>query len=135
MSWRAVDPETLPGAWSGYAPLVCQALAAGEGSYSERDVLLTLLSGQSQLWAYGDPQLPPSSICITEIVAFPKQRKCLVRYVAGEWPPFAEHLGEMEIYARSQGCQRIEAYMRHGLTRKLPPDWKTRHVLMVKELM
>ena len=135
MTWRAVDPENLPNDWLVYAPLVRQALEAGEGSYSERDVMFALLSGQSQLWVYGDPQLPPASICITEIVTFPKQRKCLVRYIAGEWQLFADNLSKMEAYARGQGCHRIEAYMRKGLQRKLPPDWTTRHVFMVKELV
>ena len=134
LAWRAVDPESLPGQWVVFAALLRRALLAGDGSFSERDVLFTLLSGQSQLWSFNAPNESPISICITEVVPFPQQRKCLVRYIAGEWEPFAKNLHMMVAYAQGQGCQKIEAYMRKGLTRKLPPDWTVRHVLMVKEL-
>ncbi len=132
--WRAIDPDSLPADWPRYAPLIRRALMAGEGSYNERDVLAQLLVGPWQLWAYGAPGEAPASICITDILQFPRQRKCLVRYIAGEWEHFEENLGQMETYARGQGCKVIEAYMRKGLTRKLPPDWTVRHVIMVKEL-
>ena len=130
-SWRAVEPDDLPVHWPRYAPLVRRALMAGEGSYTEGDVLLALLAGQWRLWAHGEE---PASICITEIVQFPRQKKCLVRYVAGDWEHFSAHLGQMESYAHGQGCKIIEAYMRKGLTRMLPPDWAARYVIMAKEL-
>ena len=133
-NWRAVEPDGLPAAWPLYAPLVRRVLMTGEGSYNERDVLLALLAGQWRLWAYGAPDEEPASICITEIVNFPRQRKCLVRYIAGEWEHFEMNLNRMETYARGEGCNLIEAYMRKGLGRRLPPDWTTRHVIMVKEL-
>ena len=134
VNWRAVEPDGLPAAWSLYAPLVRRVLMASEGSYNERDVLLALLAGQWRLWACGAPDEEPASICITEIVNFPRQRKCLVRYIAGEWEHFERNLNRMETYARGEGCNLIEAYMRKGLGRMLPPDWATRHVIMVKEL-
>ena len=132
--WRPTDPADLPKDWPLYAPLVRRVLMTGEGSYNERDVLLALLVGQWRLWAYGAPDEEPASICITEICNFPRQRKCLVRYIAGEWIHFGEYLNLMETYARGEGCNCIEAYMRKGLVRMLPPDWATRHVIMVKEL-
>lgn len=107
---------------------------ASEGSYSERDVMIALLAGQWRLWACGSVGAQPMSICITEIVAFPRQKKCLVRYIAGEWEHFEANLAHMEAYARGQGCKIIEAYMRKGLTRMLPPDWAARSVIMCKEL-
>ena len=131
MAWRAVDPESLPREWSLYASLVRRAVEAGEGSHSERDVMLSLMlyGGRSQLWVFGAPGEELAAICITEIVDFPKQRKCLVRWIAGEWPPFADHFNELVIYAQSQGCPRIETWMRKGLTRKLPPEWTVRYVI------
>ena len=132
--WRPVESNDLPAAWSLYAPLVRRVLMASEGSYNERDVLLALLAGHWRLWAYGVADEEPVSICITEIVNFPRQRKCLVRYISGEWIHFGKYLNLMEAYARGEGCNHIEAYMRKGLGRMLPPDWKVRHVIMVKEL-
>ncbi len=132
--WRPTDPVDLPKDWPLYAPLVRRALEAGEGSYNERDVLFALLAGQWRLWIYGELGAAPASICITEIVNFPRKRKCLLRYIAGEWRHFQKYLNLMETYARGEGCNLIEAYMRKGLGRMLPPDWTTRHVIMVKEL-
>lgn len=133
MAWRAVNPESLPGEWPVFAALLRRALMAGDGSYSERDVLASLLIGQSQLWSFGAPIENPISICITEIVKYPQQCKCLVRYIAGEWQPFEENLDKLLVYAQSQGCQQIETYMRKGLERKLPPDWTVRHVFAVRD--
>ena len=115
--WRPVESNDLPAAWSLYAPLVRRVLMASEGSYNERDVLLALLAGQWRLWACGALDEEPASICITEIVNFPRQRKCLVRYIAGEWEHFERNLNQMETYARGEGCNLIDAYMRKGLGR------------------
>ena len=134
MAWRAVNPDSLPIEWPLFSALLCRALLSGDESYSERDVLCSLLMGQSQLWSYSAPIEDPISICITEIVTFPRQRKCLVRYIAGEWQPFVDHFDKLLVYAQSQACQRIEAYLRKGFMRKLPPDWKVRHVLMVRNI-
>ena len=133
MAWRAVNPESLPSEWPVFASLLRRALVAGDGSYSERDVLASLLIGQSRLWSYSAPIESPISICITEIVTYPQKRKCLVRYIAGEWPPFRDHFDKLLIYAQSQGCKTIEAYMRKGFERKLPPEWTVRHVFAVRD--
>lgn len=132
--WLAVEQNDLPIDWPRYAPLVRRALMAGEGSYNERDVLLALLSGQWRLWSYNAPEEVAQSICITEIQNFPRVRKCLVRYIAGEWEHYEKYLKLMETYARGEGCNRVEAYMRKGLVRMLPPDWRARYTIMVKEL-
>ncbi|MCH8243048.1 MAG: hypothetical protein IH897_10615 [Planctomycetes bacterium] len=113
---------------------ICLRLHVVGGLVCLPTALLALLAGQWRLWACGVPDEEPASICITEIVNFPRQRKCLVRYIAGEWQHFGKYLKLMETYARGEGCNRIEAYMRKGLGRMLPPDWTTRHVIMVKEL-
>ena len=133
MAWRAVNPESLPSEWPVFAQLLRRALVAGDGSFSERDVLCSLLVGQSRLWSFGAPIENPISICITEIVTYSQQRKCLVRYIAGEWRPFADHFDKLLVYAQSEGCKRIEAYMRKGFERKLPPDWEVRHVFAVRD--
>ena len=133
MAWRAVNPDSLPSEWPAFASLLRRALVAGDGSFSERDVLASLLIGQSQLWSFGAPIEAPISICITEIGVYSQQRKCLVQYIAGEWPPFEDYLDKLVAYAQSQGCKRIEAYMRKGLERKLPPEWTVRHVFAVRD--
>lgn len=131
-SWRAVEPDELPAAWPRYAPLVRQALESGEGSYAERDVLLALLAGQWGLYAV-EREAMATAICITQIVDFPRQRKFLVRYVAGDGDSMIEALPALEHVARAAGCQVIEAYGRKGWARKLP-DWSGKYVILQKEL-
>ncbi len=126
--WREVNPEELPVCWPLVAPLVRQALAAGEGSYNEKDVLHALLGGLWQLWSYGDE---PTSICITEIIQFPRKRKCLIRYVAGVLAEF--DMGLIEGYARGRDCTTLEVYGRKGWLRRLP-DWTERYSIIQKDL-
>ncbi len=130
VEWHSVNPDTLPGTWDKYRNLILRALAAGEGSYNERDVLLQILAGAWHLYAYG---CPISSICILEFVDYPRQRKCLVRYVAGDGEVLVAAIPTLKAIAGSQGCRVIEAYMRRGWERKLK-DWKHKYVISQLEL-
>lgn len=131
VDWKAVERRDLPRDWHLYRSLVLRALDAGEGSYGESDVLGFLLSGEWQIWAFGEP---PLSICVISLGQFPGGRKLFIRYISGEWWPFAENLDMVESVAREYDCRRIEAHMRRGLTRKLPSDWKADYVIMARDL-
>ncbi len=131
--WHQVDPESVPGNWGLWRDLVNRALDHGEGSFSERDILLGVLSGRLQLWSFGAHGAEPGAVCLIEIAEYPQQRKCLVRYVAGEGEAFYGGLDHLYRVARKHGCQRIEIYARKGWARKLP-GWEIRHVVMSKEL-
>ncbi|KKK55979.1 hypothetical protein LCGC14_3069120, partial [marine sediment metagenome] len=85
------------------------------------------------LWAYGVADEEPASICITEIVNFPRQRKCLLRYLAGSMEAIEPHIQAIENYARREGCKVLEGYARKGWARRMP-DWTECHVIMQKEL-
>lgn len=119
-------PDDLPANWGRFAPLVRRALVAGEGSYNERDVLFALLSGQTQLFVAGEP---PLAVCIVEVAEFPRQRKLMVRWVAGDGDLMMNALGELKELARRLNCQKIEAYGRRGWLRKLC-DWNCVYVVL-----
>ncbi|MHA1555084.1 MAG: hypothetical protein ACTSU0_11835 [Alphaproteobacteria bacterium] len=129
-SWRLIDLDGLPETWPKYRPLILQALMAGEGSYNERDVMVALLAGQWMLFAVGDPV---TSICVTEVVDFPRQRKYLTRYAVGDGEAFYGSFDLLEKIARQRGCDVIEMYARPGWIRKLP-DWSQKYVILQKEL-
>ena len=130
--WRQVAPERLPETWPRYRALVIDALDCGEASYDERDVLNALLANHWGMYATerdGDV----AGICIVEVVDFPRQRKLLVRYVAGESALMIGALSRLEARALAAGCRSIEVYARKGWERLLP-GWTRRFVILHKDL-
>lgn len=130
--WRQVQPESLPDQWRYYQPLIQDALSCGEGSYDERDVLAHLLSGRWALLAV-DVDAKVAAICVLEVIDFPRQRKLLVRYVAGDGDLIRGGVPVIETLARSCKCDVIEAYARKGWTRSLT-DWTSRYVILQKKM-
>lgn len=128
--WELVNPEFLPSEWLKYRPLVLRALLSGEGSFNERDVMFALLSSQWRLFAMGDPV---RSICILEPMQYPRQRKCVVRYVVGDLSDFIDTVSSLEEVARAMDCTVIEAYARKGWARKLK-GWKQKYVILQRDL-
>ena len=118
--------------WPRVADLVRQALERGEGSYAEADVAMACMAGAWKLWMV-ENGFNVTAICITEIVNFPRQRKCLLRYLAGSMEAIEPHIPAVEDYARREGCQVFEGYARRGFVRRMP-DWTERQVIMQKEL-
>ena len=117
--------------WPRVSPLIRRALE-GEGSYAEADVALYCIGGSSQLWLV-ERENEVSAVCITEIVKFPRQRKCMLRYLAGFMEAIEPHIPAVEDYARREGCQVLEGYARRGFVRRMP-DWTREYVIMRKEL-
>lgn len=117
--------------WPRVASLIRQALE-GEGSYAEADVALFCISGSSWLWLV-ECEGEVTAICVTEIVNFPRQRKCMLRYLAGSMKAIEPHIPAIEDYARREGCAVMEAYARKGFVRRMP-DWTQEYVIMRKEL-
>ena len=118
--------------WPRVAGLVRKAIERGEGSYAEADIAVACMSGMWQLWIveYEDEVM---SIAITELINFPRQRKCLIRYIAGALDIVRLHVHEIEDYARRENCKVLEGYARRGWVRAMP-DWTEKYVIMQKEL-
>ena len=118
--------------WPRVASLVRQALERGEGSYAEADVAMACMAGAWKLWMV-ENGFNVTAICITEIVNFPRCRKCLLRYLSGSMEAIEPHIPAVEDYARREGCQVLEGYARKGWARRMP-DWTENYVVMQKEL-
>ena len=138
--WRPIDPNDLPATWPDYRKWVVKALdretQPGGGCYNERDVFCALLTGAWQLWANSDERphtWEKQAIAITEIMYFPRQRKCVVRYAAGNMEGILEGLPVLEAHAKAAGCQRIEVYGRKGWERVL--SWRHRYAVLEKDLV
>lgn len=118
--------------WPRVAHLVRKALERGEGSYAEGDVALACMSGMWQLWVV-ENDVEVTAVCITELINFPRQRKCLLRYLAGSMEAIKPHIPTIEHYARREGCKVLEGYARKGWAKRMP-DWREKYVIMQKEL-
>jgi hypothetical protein len=116
--------------WPRAAPLVRAALERGEGSYSESDIARALLSGAWQLWLAERGEVV--ALGITEIIDFPRKRKCLLRYLAGDMEAIAEHAPQIEAWAIDHGCHIIMAHGRKGWARHW--NWPVCHVVLEKQL-
>lgn len=119
--------------WPRVAHLVRTALARGDGSYAEGDVAWYCIGGAWKLWLV-ESEGEVTAICITEIVNFPRQRKCLLRYLVGSMEAIEPHIRAIEDYARREGCQVLNGFARKGFVR-WAPDWTQKHVVMEKELV
>ena len=129
---RQVPPLAVIHEWPRVASLVRSALARGEGSYVEADVALCCIGGTWKLWLV-ESEGEVTAICITEIVNFPRRRKCLLRYLAGSTGAIEPHIPAIEDYARREGCQVFNALTRKGFVR-WAPDWSQKYIIMEKEL-
>ena len=118
--------------WPRVAALVRKALERGEGSYAEADVAMACMAGASTLWMV-ENGFNVTAICVTEVVNFPRRRKCLLRYLSGSMEAIEPHIAAIEDYARREGCQVLEGWARKGWARRMP-GWTERQVILQKEL-
>jgi hypothetical protein len=132
-SLRQVPPLAVLHEWPRVAPLIREALERGEGSYLEADVAMACMGGLWGLWLVErDGQV--AALCVSEIINFPRKKKCLLRYLAGDWETIEAHIPDIEAYARAQGCHMLEGYARRGWARRMG-DWEQRYVILQKELV
>ena len=129
---RRVPPLGVIHEWPRVAPLIQSTLARGEGSYAEGDVAGYCISGLWQLWIV-ERDGEVVALCIGEILNFPRMKKYLLRYLAGDFKAIEQHIPAVECWAREQGCYMLEGYARKGWVRRMP-DWTQRYVIFQKEL-
>jgi len=131
-SLRLIPPLAVLHEWPRVESLVRRGLEQGEGTYLETDVAHYCMTGQWQLWVMGD-EGEIKAVGITEIVNFPRQRKCLLRYLAGDLKAVLPHWDTFESWAREQGCHVFEIYGRKGWERILS-DWTKQYVILTRKL-
>ena len=118
--------------WPRVAHLVRSALEHGEHSYDEADVAFYCMRGDWQLWL-AEEDGGVEAIGVTELVNFPRQRKCVIRYLAGTLDAILPHLPALRAWAKEQGCALLEGYGREGWE-KVMPGWTKRYVVLQEEL-
>lgn len=130
-----IPPDIVPAFWQIAAPMVGRAVEHADGRYDIDDVLAALLARDMQLWLAVDSRsMAVEAACVTEIVAYPREKRCGLVFCAGrDMNRWLRHLSEIGDWAREQGCVALELQGRPGWERRLR-DWQKTHVLLSKRL-
>lgn len=113
-----------------------RACERSDGRYAIGDVFAALLRRDMQLWIAVDEasEDPVEAVCITEMIAYPREKRCGVVFCAGRNPGrWLHHLESIEGWARAQGCAAVELQGRPGWERLLK-GWDKTHVLLRKRI-
>lgn len=123
---RGVPRAEIPEAWETVRPLIARALEYNP-RFTPEDIRERLIDGQAQLF------VTPDTVCVTEIVNYPRAKVLNIFLVAGRMP--VPYLAAVEAWARSMGCAEIEETGRPGWEKALGTlGYQRRAVTMVKQL-
>lgn len=129
MQATAIHPTLLEKAWPVLEPLIARVCRYG-GEWQPSTVLLKCMNQSAQLWAVWDESRPVAA-AVTEIFDKDLRRDCNIWLCAGSYSDQARDclLREIEDWARSIGCERIQLVGRRGWEKKLPAYRRTRVIL------
>ena len=133
---RGIPAPLIDSLWHYAVPYLKRALDHTSGEISVDDFRALCLDRSVQLWLV---QRGPRIIgaLTTEIVNYPRRKHLRVITLAGSdfanWLDLADNV--LCEYARQQGCDALETYVRKGLVPKLAPlAYKHKHSILIKEL-
>ena len=123
--------------WPRVEHLIKKGLEHGRGELDETDVLKFLIERVMQLWVVMDmlDNKPVMAGC-TEIVNYPRKKICRAVVLGGnhieEW---MSHVKGIEEWARTKGCDHMDAFVRKGLAKKMAKiDYKQEYVVLGKDI-
>lgn len=130
-------PAPLVGTMWHYAePYVKRALDHTSGELSAADFRRLAEQRDVQLWLISCGERVVGAVT-TEIISYPHRKHCRVITLAGsrfsDWINICDNT--LSGWAREQGCDALEAYVRKGFVQKLSDlDYRHKHSIVVKEL-
>jgi len=135
---RGVPRWALDRYWPIAEPVIARAVAWSDGRYAVADVFAALRAGDMQLWIslaeidHGANAV--EAACVTEIVSYPREKRCGIVFCAGQdRKNWLHQLAGIETWAKAQGCTAFELQGRPGWERVLP-DWRKTHVILRKRI-
>lgn len=130
-----IPHDLVPTLWPKIVGDMERACDRSDARYAAAHVLSALLRRDMQLWlAAGDGENPIEAVCVTEIVAYPREKRCGIVFCAGRNAArWLHHLEAIENWARKQGCAALELQGRPGWERLLE-GWDKTHVLLRKRI-
>jgi len=127
-----IDPKRVSEAWPHVSPLL-KAACHRTGLNAFSDIEADIVAGRSLLWVAWNGQAIESAAA-TILINSGSGKVCIITACGGSdmkrWLPL---IGQIENYARREGCARIRIYGRKGWLRVLD-GYEQKHVIMDKEL-
>jgi hypothetical protein len=127
-----VDPARVAEFWPHVNPLL-KAACRRTKLNAFADIEADILAGRSLLWmAWNGRSVEAAAATI--LINSEIGRACVITVCGGSdmkrWLPL---IGQIEAYARNEGCERVRIYGRRGWLRALN-GYEQQHIIMDKEL-
>jgi hypothetical protein len=127
-----VDPDRVHEIWPLVRPLLKAACYRTKLNAFE-DIEADILSGRSLLWMAWNG-LTVESAAATVLINSEIGKVCVITVCGGSdmkrWLPL---IGQIETYAKAEGCKRVRIYGRKGWLHVLD-GYEEKHIIMDKEL-
>jgi hypothetical protein len=129
-----VEPTEIAKNWNVLESALIEAADGSRGRYSVEGILGQVFKADWQLWAVITGEHLQALLATELSVELSGNRSASISFAVGENPREWVHLiDELENWARSQGCSRLEIWARKGWAKMLQ-DYKLSHVLLEKHL-
>lgn len=127
-----VDPQRIREIWLHVSPLL-RAACRRTGLNAFSDIEADVLAGRSLLWVAWDGHAVEAAAA-TVLINSEIGKVCVITVCGGSgmkrWLPL---IGQIENYAKNEGCTRVRIYGRKGWLRVLD-DYEQKHIIMDKEV-
>lgn len=126
--------ERLPKFWHLCAPLIDKAIQSTECDFDIDDIYIQALEKRCQIWVWIEND-EIIACFVTVISIFPKRKICSIPLIGGKglraWRNGVDE--GIGVWAKNQGCTRLEGYARKGWLRILT-NWKIGSTTIRREL-
>lgn len=130
---RQIPARWLHVFWERVVPDLQRVVDRTRGRWTVETIAEKLLTEQWQLWVVWDGKV--AAVLATELFFEASgQKNARAVFVGGrEMAKWAHLIGDLEDWARHEGCARFEMIISKGIARHFP-DYKLTHVLLEKDL-
>lgn len=133
---RGIPAHMVEPMWHYAEPYIKRALDHANGELTVADFRALCVDRAIQLWLISRGNRVIGAVT-TEIINYPHRKHCRVITLSGSdfqaWVELAD--STLSAWAREQGCQALESYVRKGLVPKMMPyGYRHKHSILVKDL-
>jgi hypothetical protein len=132
-----VPSESVDDIWTEVKPMLQKGINHGDGELDIDDILKFVLDKTMQLWVvYNYSEEVIIMAGVTQIIIYPKCKVCRAVVLGGDGlDRWLEHVSGIEKWALSKGCDKMEAYGRRGLAKKMEDiGYTNKYVVIRKDL-
>jgi hypothetical protein len=132
-----VPYSSIDDVWAEVEPMLKKGIQHGDGELDTKDILKMLIERSMQLWVLWDYDGDRIVMAgVTEIISYPRLKVCRAVVLGGERvSEWMTYIDEIERWAKYKGCDRMEAYGRRGLAKKMESiGYSNTYVVMRKTI-